>query len=95
MTLDDFRQSLAATEPLRELSLAVAGLWWDGKGGWKRAQESAQQVDGPTIGIIGKRTPLLQCNRGHALNALRNPFPADRRQHSCDRGRHRRCGPVG
>ena len=43
MTVDEFRQSLTATEPPAGLTLALAGLWWDGKGDWKRAHESAQQ----------------------------------------------------
>jgi hypothetical protein len=30
-----------------ELSLALAGLWWDAKGDWTRAHESAQQNEGP------------------------------------------------
>ena len=47
MTLDDFRQSLTATEPPAGLTLALAGLWWDAKGDWKRAHESAQQDEGP------------------------------------------------
>ena len=42
MTLDDFRKSLTATG----LTLAVAGLWWDAKGDWPRAHESAQQDEG-------------------------------------------------
>lgn len=46
MTLDEFRQSLTATEPSAELTLALAGLWWDAKGDWKRAHESAQQDEG-------------------------------------------------
>ncbi len=46
MTLDEFRQSLTATKPPAELTLALAGLWWDGKGDWKRAHESAQQDEG-------------------------------------------------
>ena len=47
MTLDEFRQSLMATEPPAALSLALAGLWWDAKGDWKRAShESAQQDEG-------------------------------------------------
>jgi len=32
MTLDELRQSLAATEPPAELTPALVGLWWDGKG---------------------------------------------------------------
>ena len=47
MTFDDFRQSLTATEPSAGLTLALAGLWWDGKGNWTRAHESAQRDEGP------------------------------------------------
>ena len=47
MTVDDFRQSLTAAEPPAELTLALAGLWWDAKGDWTRAHESAQQDEGP------------------------------------------------
>jgi len=47
MTLHGFRQSLDAAAPPAELSLALAGLWWDGKGDWTRAHESAQQDEGP------------------------------------------------
>jgi hypothetical protein len=46
MTLDEFRQSLTATEPPARLSLALSALWWDGKGDWTRAHESAQQDEG-------------------------------------------------
>jgi hypothetical protein len=43
MTVDDFRQSLTAAKPPAELTLALLGLWWDAKGDWVRAHESAQQ----------------------------------------------------
>jgi hypothetical protein len=48
MTLDDFHQSLTATEPPAglTLTLALAGLWWDAKGDWTRAHESAQRDEG-------------------------------------------------
>ena len=46
MTLDEFRQSLAATEPPARLTHALAALWWDAKGDWKRAHQSAQQDEG-------------------------------------------------
>jgi hypothetical protein len=59
MTLDEFRQSLTAAEPLAGLTLALAGLWWDGKGDWKRAHESAQQDEGPR-GVMGSRLPASQ-----------------------------------
>jgi hypothetical protein len=47
MTLNDFHNSLAQLEPPSELSRALAGLWWDAKGNWTRAHESAQQDEGP------------------------------------------------
>ena len=47
MTLQEFRNSLSGEQPPRELSLALAGLWWDAKGDWQRAHESAQQDEGP------------------------------------------------
>jgi hypothetical protein len=46
MTLDEFRESLTATEPPASLTHALAGLWWDAKGDWKRAHKSAQQGEG-------------------------------------------------
>jgi hypothetical protein len=39
MTLDEFRQSLTATEPPSGLSQALTGLWFDTKGDWKRAHD--------------------------------------------------------
>ena len=47
MTLQGFRDSLLRGEPPRQLTLALAGLWWDAKGNWKKAHESAQQDDSP------------------------------------------------
>ena len=46
MNLDEFRNSLREPAPTTELSHALAGLWWDAKGDWKRAHESAQQDEG-------------------------------------------------
>jgi hypothetical protein len=44
MTLDDFLQSLTASEPPLELSPALAGLWWEAKGDWTHAHQSAQRA---------------------------------------------------
>lgn len=46
MTLEEFRDSLRNDKPPVGLTLALAGLWWDAKGDWKRAHESAQQDEG-------------------------------------------------
>jgi hypothetical protein len=47
MTLEEFRASLSSEVPPEELSPALAGLWWDAKGNWDRAHESAQRDEGP------------------------------------------------
>ncbi|HUI84738.1 MAG TPA: hypothetical protein VL240_10965 [Candidatus Binatia bacterium] len=47
MTLEEFRASLSRDEPPRNLGPALAGLWWDARGNWKQAHESAQQDEGP------------------------------------------------
>lgn len=47
MTVDEFRKSLSADAPPPNLSLALAGLWWDAKGNWTKGHESAQQDEGP------------------------------------------------
>jgi hypothetical protein len=46
MTYLEFRDSLSGETPPRSLSLALAGLWWDAKGNWTKAHESAQQDEG-------------------------------------------------
>jgi hypothetical protein len=45
MTVQEFRDSLKKENP--PTPLALAGLWWDAKGDWTRAHESAQQDEGP------------------------------------------------
>jgi hypothetical protein len=47
MTIDNFRESLTADQPPAELTPALAGRWWDAKGDWTRAHESAQRDEGP------------------------------------------------
>ncbi len=47
MTIDDFNNSLTASQPPRELTPALAALWWDAKGDWKQAHEMAQDDEGP------------------------------------------------
>jgi hypothetical protein len=47
MTLQEFRDSLSLDDPPRDLRLALAALWWDAKGDWAKAHESAQQDEDP------------------------------------------------
>lgn len=46
MNLPDFRNSLSKASPPHGLSPALIGLWWDAKGDWDKAHESAQQDEG-------------------------------------------------
>ncbi len=52
MTLQEFRESLAHDEPPRQLSTALAALWWDAKGNWKQAHEVAGQDEGPAAAWV-------------------------------------------
>jgi hypothetical protein len=47
MNLKSFSDSLSFDSPPPELGFALAGLWWDAKGDWTKAHESAQQDEGP------------------------------------------------
>lgn len=47
MNLQQFRESVSNEQPPENLNMALSGLWWDAKGDWTRAHESAQQDEGP------------------------------------------------
>ena len=64
MTLKEFRDSLLNDEPPGQV--ALAGLWWDAKGDWTRAHESAQQDEGPAGAWVHA---YLHRKEGDASNA--------------------------
>ena len=45
MDLQTFKDSIADREPPVDLSPALQALWWDSKGDWDKAHESAQERD--------------------------------------------------
>jgi hypothetical protein len=45
--LPPFAVEVTAASPPAGLTPALAGLWWDAKGDWTRAHESAQRDEGP------------------------------------------------
>lgn len=47
VNMDEFRISIDNDESPTTLGAALAGLWWDAKGDWNKAHESAQQDEGP------------------------------------------------
>lgn len=66
MTFDEFRNSLTETAPPAGLSHALAGLWWDGKGDWKRAHETAQQDQGTEGGWVHAFLHRKEGDQGNA-----------------------------
>jgi hypothetical protein len=47
MDFEAFKISTLREEPPADLGPAIAGLWWDAKGDWAKAHESAQQDESP------------------------------------------------
>jgi hypothetical protein len=47
MTVEQFLESLKHDDPPAGLDFALAAVWWDVKGDWTKAHESAQQDEGP------------------------------------------------
>jgi hypothetical protein len=64
MTLQEFRDSLKNEAPPTDF--ALAGLWWDAKGDWTRAHESAQQNEDPAGSWVHA---YLHRKEGDASNA--------------------------
>jgi hypothetical protein len=86
MTLRDFCQSLTAAEPPAKLTLALAGLWWDGKGDQSKCSELVAEYDKP--GYYGRKNsirfvwpsasgPKCRYKKNHSLgNDRDSPKPA-------------------
>ena len=66
MTVEEFRESLRGTTPPAELGMALTGLWWDAKGDWTKAHESAQQDESPAGSWVHA---YLHRKEGDASNA--------------------------
>jgi hypothetical protein len=48
VTLEEFKDTAADTQPPRDLSPALLALWHDARGDWKAAHETAQEIDDET-----------------------------------------------
>jgi len=46
VSIDEFKASLAAKTPPKALGAAERALWWDAKGDWDKAHNSAQEDEG-------------------------------------------------
>ncbi|MGC1782623.1 MAG: hypothetical protein WA708_08905 [Acidobacteriaceae bacterium] len=45
MNFEEFKTSVAAKEPPRELSVPLAALWWDAKAEWTRAHAMMDELE--------------------------------------------------
>jgi len=75
MTVEQFSESLRRNDPPAGLDFALAGLWWDAKGNWTKAHESAQQDEGPAGSWVHA---YLHRKEGDASNAKYWYLRADR-----------------
>lgn len=80
MSPDEFRQSVSASNPPDGLAPALTGLWWDAKGDWTRAHESAQQDEGPDgswVHAYLHRKEGDESNAAYWYNRARKPLCRD------------------
>ena len=66
MNFDQFRDALRGHNPPDGLGPALTGLWWDAKGNWTKAHESAQEDEGPAGAWVHA---YLHRKEGDASNA--------------------------
>ena len=66
MTLEEFRNSLAAGRPPGTASVYLAALWHDGKGDWEKAHTLVQDLNDATAAWIHA---YLHRAEGDAANA--------------------------
>jgi hypothetical protein len=66
MKPQEFHDTLKGDEPPEGLSLPLVGLWWDAKGDWAKAHQSAQQDSGPSGAWVHA---YLHRKEGDAANA--------------------------
>ena len=71
MTLDEFRQSLTATEPPAGLTRALAGLWWDARAIGRERTNPPSRTKAPRI--VGSRLPASQGRRSGQRGVLVRP----------------------
>jgi hypothetical protein len=45
MTLDEFKATIANSVPPADLPATLLALWYDARGDWKAAHETAQDID--------------------------------------------------
>ena len=74
MDMQEFRDSVASSQPPKDLNFALTGLWWDAKGDWTRAQHSktrARPVPGYTCTYTVRKAIRRTLRIGTSVRASR------------------------
>ena len=79
MDLETFKQSLDHDQPPQGLSPELQALWWDGKGNWEQAHQTAQDISnlsGSWIHAYLHRKEGDQFNAGYWYSRAGKPKPS-------------------
>jgi hypothetical protein len=88
VTLSEFRQSLAGSEPPADLGPALLALWHDARGDWEAAHTVAQAIDdssGAWIHAYLHRKEGDLANAGYWYRRARQPAAGDSLQAEWER----------
>ena len=81
MTIEEFRATLAASQPPAALSLLLQALWWDARGEFDRAHTIAQEESsGPESAWVHAylhRKEGDSTNAGYWYRRARRPHPGN------------------
>jgi len=65
-SIDNFRKSLNGDQPPEGLTELLKALWWDAKGNWKRAHETAQDIPNANGAWVHAYLHRKEGNEGNA-----------------------------
>ena len=66
MKIEEFKDSLTATDPPEGLTEALTALWWDARGDWERAHSHAQDDEGTDGAWVHAYLHRKEGDRGNA-----------------------------
>ena len=65
-SINEFRESLKGDQPPKELTELLQALWWDAKGSWNRAHETAQDTSNTNGAWVHAYLHRKEGNEGNA-----------------------------
>jgi len=65
-SINEFRESLKSDQPPKELTELLQALWWDAKGSWDKAHETAQDASNTNGAWVHAYLHRKEGNEGNA-----------------------------